>query len=347
MRNRITLVILMQLLAAFYLVSAASPKEDFETGSSYFKQMQLDSAIYYFKRSLDAAPENYVPRLNLAVAYYYNNDLEKSEEQFTKLSYHNDNDILYYKLYTNVLINLKKYDDARATIQYGIAKFPNSAELYEEYGLIYTQDGRTDSSKVLWEKGVEVNPAYQGNYTRLKLYHKGIGDYVGMAYYLEMSLNLSRDLEQFRSLNKELYEVYQKGLSHNDSGAKLDLLEESLATIILKRDEFHRKFQETFDAVEMNSFPKDKKRLTLDEIAKIKARFYEIWFKQGYETIKPNPITERIKLIRNAGLLEAYGYWLMSEGNENELMAWATTNRDNFEKLIKLMAENPIVPAND
>lgn len=334
------------IIALFFIFPLVLLSESFD---SYFKQAQISltenkptEAITLFKKALEYDVDSYIGRLGLATAYFYQKDYDNSLKQLGKIEKSENHNLIFYKIISSCYIAKEDYKNARKYIELGINNYPKSSELYEDYGLITAQVGRADSSAIIWKKGAELNPAYPGNYVRLSTFYEGISDYISAAYYLEHALNTTINMENFLNLNQRLYKIHKYSLSNKNNELKIDFLKESLGTILLQKNSFHQDYQSIWDELPGNRFSEDRDTLLVQEIIELRVEFYKKWFAKGLDKKYPSKIYERIAKIKEAGLLEAYCWWLMSEGSRDELISWAQNNQKDFESLISLMQENPI-----
>src|SRR5205823_4936330 len=71
----------------------------------------------------------------------------------------------------------------------GIKKFPNSGALYKEYGdLLWINKDYTAIKQ--WEKGIEMDPDYSGNYYNACKYYYLSTDKIWSIIYGEIFLNI-------------------------------------------------------------------------------------------------------------------------------------------------------------
>ena len=100
-----------------------------------------------------------------------------------------DADVVCFQLGGNVYKALEEAKECEKVYKKGLKKFPNSGPLYSEYGelLWATKDY---SAIDQWEKGIQVDPAYSGNYYNAALYYFYTKDKVWSLIYGEIFVNM-------------------------------------------------------------------------------------------------------------------------------------------------------------
>jgi tetratricopeptide (TPR) repeat protein len=98
--------------------------------------------------------------LLLARQFAQNGELQKASDIYQRL-YKQDNET-YFSLYTNNLIDLKKYDEAEGLIKKMIRKHPEEAQYSITLSKVYTEQGHRDKANGIYEdllKKLPSNPA--------------------------------------------------------------------------------------------------------------------------------------------------------------------------------------------
>ncbi len=131
-----------------------------------------------------------------------------------------DADVESYRRYSaNGFIQSKLTDnrkDCEKMYRQGIKRFPNSGELYNEYGEMLWSRKDNDAIK-LWEKGIELDPNYSSNYyNACRFYYPG-PDKVWSIVYAEIFVNL----ESYSKRTVEVKDLMQDGYRRLFSDASI------------------------------------------------------------------------------------------------------------------------------
>ena len=92
-----------------------------------------------------------------------------------------------------------------------LKKFPKSGALYSEYGELLWSS-KNYSAIDQWEKGIQVDPAYGGNYYNAALYYFFTKDKVWSLIYGEIFVNMESRSERGMAMKKLLLQGYKEKL---------------------------------------------------------------------------------------------------------------------------------------
>jgi tetratricopeptide (TPR) repeat protein len=97
--------------------------------------------------------------LQLAMQYNANGETQKALEIYQKL--YKQNNETYYSYYVNILLNLKKFDEAESITKKLQRKHPNINQYQIMLGTIYTQQGKLDKANNIYDDLLKNLPADQ------------------------------------------------------------------------------------------------------------------------------------------------------------------------------------------
>jgi tetratricopeptide (TPR) repeat protein len=103
--------------------------------------------------------------LLLARQFAQNGELQKASDIYQRL-YKQDNET-YFSLYTNNLIDLKKFDEAESLIKKMIRKHPEEAQYAITLGKVYTEQGHRDKANGIYEELLKKLPGNAAAITAL------------------------------------------------------------------------------------------------------------------------------------------------------------------------------------
>jgi hypothetical protein len=103
----------------------------------------------------------------------------------------------------------------RKIISERLKEYPNSGVLYNEYGeMLWTKQDYSAIKQ--WEKGIEVDPNYSGNYYNAAKHYYMTMDKVWSIIYGEMFLNLESYTRRTAEIKNVLLDSYKKLFTGTD-----------------------------------------------------------------------------------------------------------------------------------
>jgi Tfp pilus assembly protein PilF len=163
------------LLAGFWLSLAViaqpdDPKTLHETARTFMRAGDYDNAILVLNRALANDKDNLEMQKDLVLTYYLKRDYAKALDGVKVLVDRDDADVMTYQIAGNVYKALEEVKDCEKMYKKALKKFPKSGPLYSEYGeLLWAV--KDFSAINMWEKGIQLDPAYSGNYYNAAVYY--------------------------------------------------------------------------------------------------------------------------------------------------------------------------------
>jgi hypothetical protein len=205
-----------------------------------------------------------------------------------------------------------------------LKKFPKSGPLYSEYGeLLFA--AKDFSAIQLWEKGIEADPAYSGNYYNAALYYFYAKDKVWSLIYGEIFVNMESLSERGAAMKQQLLQAYKEKLF-----AEADLMKGEEKN----KSEFAKAFLQSIS--KQSSLA--NKGITTETLTMIRTRFILDWYSNSALRF-PYKLFDFQKQLISEGMFDAYNQWLF--GATENLAAyenWMKThseeynNFNNFQK---------------
>ncbi|HRF20053.1 MAG TPA: hypothetical protein PK977_17875, partial [Chitinophagaceae bacterium] len=174
-------------LSAFLLVSAQpeDSKTMHETAKTFMRTGDFDNAIIVLTRALQQDKNNLEMQKDLVMSYYLKRDYAKALDGVKALIDRDDADVVVFQIAGNVYKALEEVKECEKVYKKGLKKFPKSGPLYSEYGeLLWAV--KDFSAIQQWEKGIEADPAYGGNYYNAALFYFYTKDKVWSLIYGEI-----------------------------------------------------------------------------------------------------------------------------------------------------------------
>ncbi len=309
-------LLLILIASIFVFAQPEDSKTLQETARAFMQTGDYDNAILVLTRALQNDKNNLDLKKDLVMSYYLKRDYQKALSGAEELINRNDADVMSFQIAGNVYKALEEVKDCEKMYKKGLKKFPKSGPLYSEYGeLLFAV--KDFSAIQLWEKGIEVDPGYSGNYYNAAMYYFYAKDKVWSLLYGEIFINMESLSERGTAMKQQLLQAYKEKLF-----ADSDMMtgEEK------NKSEFAKAF--------LTSMGKQaslaNKGLTTETLSMIRTRFILDWYATN-ATKFPYRLFDFHKQLIAEGLFDAYNQWLF--GATENLAAfenWTKTHTEEY-----------------
>lgn len=311
-----TLALSFLVLSAFTVFAQEDVKSLHTTARNFMFSGDYNNAILVLNRALLQDKDNLDLQKDLVQAYYLKQDYSKALEGVEKLIERDDADVMTFQIAGNVYKALEEVKDCTKMYKKALKKFPKSGPLYSEYGelLWATQDY---SAIEYWEKGIQVDPAYGGNYYNAALYYFHTKDKVWSLIYGEIFVNMESLSERGAAMKDLLLKGYKEKLFTDP-----DLMKDQEKN----KSEFAKAFLSTMG--KQSSLT--SKGLSVETLTMIRTRFILDWY-AVYASKFPYRLFDFQQQLIREGMFEAYNQWLF--GPVENLAAydnWTKTHNDQY-----------------
>lgn len=310
-------ILTLALLANMFLMAQDDPKSLHETAKSFMRSGDFDNAVVVLTRALQQDKDNLELQKDLVMSYYLKRDYAKALEGVKDLVDRNDADVVVYQLAGNVYKALEEVKECEKVYKKGLRKFPKSGPLYSEYGELLWA-AKDYSAIDQWEKGIQLDPSYSGNYYNASLYYFYTKDKVWSLVYGEIFVNMESISQRGIAMKQQLLRTYKEKLF-----ADADLMKGEEKN----KSEFAKAFLQTM--AKQTSVA--NKGITVETLTMIRTRFILDWY-QTHAAKYPLRLFEYQQQLLKAGLFDAYNQWLFGTvENLAAYDAWAKTHADQQE----------------
>jgi tetratricopeptide (TPR) repeat protein len=280
----------------------------------------FDNAIMVLNRALQQDKNNLELQKDLVMSYYLKRDYVKAMEGAKLLVERDDADVVTFQIAGNVYKALEEVKDGEKMYKKGLKKFPRSGPLYSEYGeLLWASQDYAAIEQ--WEKGIQVDPAYSGNYYNAALFYFYTKDKVWSLVYGEIFVNMESLSERGAGMKQLLLQGYKEKLF-----AEADLMKGEEKN----KNEFAKAFLQTMS--KQSSLV--NKGLNTDVLTMIRARFILDWFANNANKY-PYRLFDFQRQLLQEGMFEAYNQWLF--GIHENLPAydnWIKTHDEEYRNFV-------------
>jgi len=305
---------------AITLTAFSQPGDDVKTlhenAKTFMRSGDFDNAVIVLVRALQQDKNSLDLQKDLVMCYYLKRDYARALDGVVSLLDRKDADVVTYQLAGNVYKALEQPKECEKIYKKGLKKFPKSGPLYSEYGeLLWASKDYTAIDQ--WQKGIQNDPGYGGNYYNAALYYFFTKDKVWSLVYGEIFVNMESLSERGAAMKQLLLQGYKEKLF-----AEADLL---------KGEEKNKsEFAKAFLAGMNKQSSLANKGLTIETITMIRSRFILDWY-TGNASKFPFKLFDYHQQLLKEGMFEAYNQWLF--GPVDNLAAydnWTKTHTDQF-----------------
>ena len=280
------------------------------TARTFMQQGDFNNAVLVLTRALRQDKDNLELQKDLVNSYYYKRDYEKALEGVKTIMDRNDADVVSYQIAGNVYKALEQVKDCERVYKTGLKKFPKSGPLYSEYGeLLWSK--KDFSAIELWEKGIQDDPGYAGNYYNAALYYYYTRDKVWTLLYGEIFVNMESLTERAAAMKQLLLDSYKSKLF-----ADPDLLKD----LDKNKNGFVKAYLQSMN----KEAALGNRGITVESLTMIRTRFILEWFDKYAEKFPFRLFDYQRQLIQE-GMFEAYNQWLF--GSVENLASYDNWNK--------------------
>ena len=288
-----------------------------ETAKTFMRAGDFDNAVIVLTRALQQDKNNLELQKDLVMSYYLKRDYARALEKAKVLVDRDDADVVCFQLAGNVYKALEEVKECDKVYKKGLKKFPKSGALYSEYGeLLFAAKDYSAISQ--WEKGIQADPSYSGNYYNAALYYYYTKDKVWSLIYGEIYVNMESLSGRALAMKALLLKAYKEKLF-----AEADLLKGEEKN----KSEFAKAFLQTMGKQSSVA----NKGITTETLTMIRTRFIVDSY-QNSTTKLPLRLLGYQQQLLKAGMFEAYNQWLFGASeNLAAYDAWSKTHTDQYE----------------
>ena len=345
------LIIVFSILVSSLMTfgqSGSDKEKALEFGMEAIKIMdegKYDEAIELLRKAEKLDPERIDYPYEIAYALYSQKEYKKAIKELKKTVIHKDATDQHFQLLGNCYDNIKKPEEALKVYKQGLEKFPNSGKLYLEQGIVEYFRENYDNAIGYWEKGVEVDPTFSSNYYWLGKIFSYTDERIWSVLYGEVFINLERNSKRTIEMSAILYDTYKKSINvTSDTSGGVSF---SKIMTVDPTKEFKIPFQMTFGLTMTMSLAleiiSNETEISISSINNLRQNFISNWFDQKREKDYPNLLFDFHKQLKEKGYFEAYNYWFLMKGNEDEFGKWYENNETKFNEFADWFNENPLI----
>jgi Tfp pilus assembly protein PilF len=288
-----------------------------QTAKTFIRQGDYSNAIVVLNKALQSSPDNLEMKKDLAFAYYLHRDYVKALEVAKPLGERPDADIQTYQILGMVYKAIEERKECEKMYKAAIKKFPRSGVLHNEYGEMQWSKKEFTEAIKLWEKGIEVEPNFSGNYYNAAKYYYFSVDKVWGIIYGEIFVNLESYSKRTAEIRGLLLDGYKKLFAETD---------------LTKNQNLKNEFVKTFLEIMRKNASVVSNGVTPETLVALRTRFILDWNATNAIRFPYRLFDYHLQLLK-AGMFDAYNQWIF--GIAKDLAAfqvWTTTHTDEYNK---------------
>lgn len=294
---------------------AQDSKQLHDNARDFMHKGDYPNAILILNRALAIDPSNIEIAKDLGLNYYYSKDYTKCIEVLKSLFDRNDVDDQCFQIAGDAYWAMEDSKGAEEIYRKGIKKLPASGPLYNELGKVLWTKGDYTAIRE-WEKGIESDPGFAGNYYNASKYYYFTMDKVWSLLYGEIFINIDPKGTNTPEIKKILLEGYKKLF------AEANL-------------EKNNKDKSPFTLAYLKTMNKQSalanSGINTETLSMIRTRFILEWDANGSAAKFPYKLFQMQKQYIQEGLFDAYNQWVFATAeNLPAYQNWTTAHSKEY-----------------
>jgi Tfp pilus assembly protein PilF len=317
--KKILLVFSLSFLSIVVFSQSDDIEKLHENAKAFMRQGDYANASLILTRALSQAPDNIGIAKDLALDYYLQKENEKALNVIKPLLEKDNADDQTYQIGGSIYRAMGQTKEAEKLYKKAIKDYPKSGTLYNDYGEMLWSKQDFNAIKQ-WEKGIEEDPAYGGNYYNASKYYFLTTDKIWSLIYGEIFINIESFTPRTAEIRNILLDGYKKLF------ADADLLANT-------------KDKNNFEIAYLTIMNKQNSIVTYglnaETLTMLRTRFILDWDKT-YSAKFPFKLFELHEQLLQEGLFPAYNQWIFGASqNLSNYQNWISTHAEEYEAFNK------------
>jgi Tfp pilus assembly protein PilF len=287
-----------------------------ETAKTFTRDGDYANAIIVLNNALKQDPNNLEVLKDLSFTYYLQKDYPKALNTARPLAERSDADVQSYQILGMIYKATDARKDCEKMYKDALKKYPKSGVLYNEYGEVLGTKTGDDAIK-LWEKGIESDPGFSGNYSNACKYYYSKQNFAWSIIYGEIFVNI----ESYSKRTNEIKDLVEDGYKQLFSNIEVQ-----------KKKEAKNAFITAFLTTLSSESSSISQGITAQTLSVLRARFVPDWFEK-YAAKFPFRLFDYQQQLIKSGMFNAYNQWLFGEADNSQTFeTWAGTHAEEYKK---------------
>lgn len=285
-----------------------------ETARSFQRSGDNENAILVLNKAASLAPNDPDIQKELGIAYYVSRQYQKALDAMKPLSERPDADEQVYQITALIYRGQQNFKEAEKVYKLALKKFPKSGVLYSEYGeLTEMMEPGLGKGITLWEKGIETEPEYPGNYYQAAKYYLSSGTGIWGLLYGEIFVNLESYTSRTTEMKNMLLDGYKK-----------------LFAFGVVTEKSTNPFEDKFLECLRKQASLVSNGVTAESLIALRTRF-ELDWQNNFGKNFPYQLFILHRQLLQEGLFESYNQWLFgSVENITAYQSWTSSHATDY-----------------
>ena len=318
--NRICLFLVcltLTQLAAFSQTSDTKTPQ--ETARAFTRQGDYNNALVVLNEALKKDPQNIELQKDIAFNYYMEKEYDQGIAMAKSIIERPDADVTSYQILAMIYKTIGDLKECEKLYKAGMKRYPRSGVLYSEYGEMMWAKQYNDEAIKAFEKGIEIDPNYSGNYYNASRYYFDSKDKIWGLLYGEIFLNLESYSKRTAEIKELLLEAYKKLFTDANMGKNQDTKSPFIGAYM--------------NIINQLGFTVAG-GITTESLTVLRTKFIINWF-QTYPSNFPFRLFDYQRQLLKDGMFDAYNEWLFgATENLTVFQAWCTAHSDEYSRFI-------------
>ena len=302
-------------------VNAQSIKEMLETGNSFMQSGDFSNAIAVLNKAYLQDGNDLEVVKSLSYCYYLNKDYAHALSIIQPMLDGDKGDDVCYQIAGNIYTGLSQNKDAEKLYKKALKKFPDSGPLYSDYGIFLGSLARENEAIRIWEKGIQEEPSFPGNYYYACKYYYPI-DITWALLYGEIFVDMESLTRRTPEIKAMLMDGYKKMFSDESNMRELGLK---------KGDPPANAFENAVRATWRANAAAVAGNVNNETLTMMRSRFILDWFNSPNAAKFPFRLFDYQRQLLQMGMFTAYNQWIFGFAqDENTYNQWVKDHNDEF-----------------
>lgn len=319
MKKLVVFVLLFCCSHNYLLAQVEGEKTPLEIARQYLIAGDFNNAVLVLNRAIQDNPADIQLKKDLAYVYLQQRNLSKAFETIKKVTDTPGADDQSYQILGMVYKELEEYKEADKMYKTAIRQFPESAVLYADYGELLWNRKNFKEAIAQWEKGIQAEPNYSGNYYHAAKYYYFTEDKVWSLIYGEIFINLESYSMRTPEIQTLLLDGYKK-LFGDANISKGQNMKNPFVNAFVNTMQKHSEVVAT--GVNINS------------IIALRTRFITDW-NETQASRFPLRLFEYQQQLLKEGMFESYNQWVFgSAADLTAFQTWTNAHAEAYNKFV-------------
>ncbi|HEU4554073.1 MAG TPA: tetratricopeptide repeat protein [Chitinophaga sp.] len=305
------------------------------------------AALLVLDTAQKLAPDDPDIAYEMAYAHYQQKDYESAIAILKRLVKRKDATDRVYQMLGNSYDLTGKSSKAIATYEKGLKLFPNAGTLYLERGVMELGLKQYNKALAFFEAGIQADPQFPSNYYWAARLFFDSDEEVWAMIYGEIFINLERNTKRTEEISKLLYYTYKSEIKFKDDTSVTVSFSKQTAVNIF----YDPKKGPASLAAQLENALKlpygtgvyeptlavavaGEKIVNLASLHNIRTKFLDAYTQLGHQQKEPVVLFDYQQQVRAAGHFEAYNYWVLGNGNQQEFEDWRMSNPQQWKNFV-------------